>query len=96
MDTKGCGEIFIKEHSAGHSRSEYEKLYQRNGAIYIVTTEYFQRTGRLRSESPTIYEMPWERSINIDVPGDMLIAKALIESGLIDLSTDGAPKVIAK
>jgi CMP-N-acetylneuraminic acid synthetase len=29
-----------------------------------------------------IYEMPWERSINIDVQGDFLIAKALIESGL--------------
>jgi hypothetical protein len=27
--------------------------------------------------------MPWERSINIDGPGDLLIAKALIESGLV-------------
>jgi hypothetical protein len=28
--------------------------------------------------------MPWERSINVDGPGDLLIAKALIESGLVN------------
>lgn len=87
MDSTGCGEIFIEETSYGHRRSDYEKLYQRNGAIYIVTTEYFQRTGRLRSETPVIYEMPWERSINIDIPGDLLIAKALLESGLLEQTT---------
>jgi CMP-N,N'-diacetyllegionaminic acid synthase len=64
-------------------RQDFETVYQRNGAIYLVTTEFFRRTGRLRSDSPEIYEMPWERSINIDVPGDLLIARALIESGLV-------------
>ena len=66
-----------------HLRATYERLYQRNGAIYMVTAEYFHRTRRLRSETPVIYEMPWERSINIDTPGDFLLAKALIESGLL-------------
>lgn len=64
-------------------RQDFETVYQRNGAIYLVTTAFFRRTGRLRSDSPEIYEMPWERSINIDVPGDLLIARALIESGLV-------------
>ena len=50
----------------------FPKVYQRNGAVYLVTTEFFFRTGRLRSDNPLIYEMPWERSINIDVPGDLL------------------------
>ena len=84
VDSTGKSELFIHEQGSGHRRSEYESLYQRNGAIYIVSTEYFLRTNLLRSESPIIYEMPWERSINVDVPGDLLIAKALIESGLVD------------
>jgi CMP-N,N'-diacetyllegionaminic acid synthase len=63
-------------------RQDFETVYQRNGAVYLVTTEFFFRTGKLRSDDPVIYEMPWERSINIDVRGDFLIAKALIESGL--------------
>ncbi len=63
-------------------RQDFETVYQRNGAIYLVTTEFFHRTGRLRSDDPVIYEMPWERSINIDVPGDLMIARALIESGM--------------
>ena len=38
---------------------------------------------RLRSLTPVMYEMPWERSINVDGPGDLLIVRALIESRLI-------------
>ena len=64
-------------------RQDFETVYQRNGAVYLVTTEFFLRTGRLRSDNPVIYEMPWERSINIDVPGDLMIARALIESGML-------------
>jgi len=64
-------------------RQDFETVYQRNGAVYLVTTEFFFRTGRLRSDDPVIYEMPWERSINIDVPGDLMIARALIESGIL-------------
>ena len=63
-------------------RQDFETVYQCNGAVYLVTTEFFLQTGKLRSDNPMIYEMPWERSINIDVPGDLLIARALIESGL--------------
>jgi CMP-N,N'-diacetyllegionaminic acid synthase len=69
-------------------RQDFETIYQRNGAIYMVKTTYFSETGRLRSDNPVIYEMPWERSINIDVPGDLLIAKALIESGILESGSD--------
>lgn len=77
------GRLFIEDPTDDLQRHAYEVLYQRNGAIYLVTTEYFQRTGRLRSVTPYLYAMPWERSVNIDVPGDLLIARALIESGLV-------------
>jgi CMP-N-acetylneuraminic acid synthetase len=78
----GHGELFIADPHDRTTRHDYEELYQRNGAIYMVSLNYFANEARLRSFTPAIYEMPWERSINIDGPGDMLIAKALIESGL--------------
>lgn len=80
-----CGTNYVEDHNEDFRRQDYEAVYQRNGAIYIVTTQYFRRTGRLQAELPVIYQMPWERSINIDVPGDLLIAKALIESGLFEI-----------
>jgi CMP-N-acetylneuraminic acid synthetase len=86
MEPDGHGISFMPAGSGLHSRATYETVYQRNGAIYMVTTSYFRRTGRLRSERPLIFEMPWVRSVNIDVPGDLLIATALIQSRLVDLA----------
>jgi CMP-N-acetylneuraminic acid synthetase len=80
----GHGTAFLPNGDDFHPRQTYETLYQRNGALYIVRTEYFRRTGRLRSERPVIFEMPWERSVNIDTPGDLLVARALIEAGCVD------------
>ncbi len=80
----GRGELFIPDPHDRTTRHDYEELYQRNGAIYMVSLNYFRREGRLRDFTPVIFEMPWERSINIDGPGDLLIAKALIESGLLN------------
>ena len=79
----GRSELFIPDETDRMTRHSYETLYQRNGAVYIVSTDYFRRERRLRSRTPVIYEMPWERSVNVDVPGDLLIARALIESGLV-------------
>ena len=64
-------------------RQDFETIYQRNGAVYLVTTEFFFRTGRLRSDDPVIYEMPWERSINIDVSGDLHDCQGVDRSGML-------------
>jgi CMP-N,N'-diacetyllegionaminic acid synthase len=88
----GSTELFISDPHDRTTRHDYEPLYQRNGAIYIVSTDYFRREKRLRSLTPLIYEMPWERSINIDGPGDLLIAKALIESGLLNTNSESKCK----
>lgn len=81
---EGRGTPYTEGAEQSTLRQDLETIYQRNGAIYLVTTGFFRRTGLLRSDNPEIYEMPWERSINIDVPGDLMIAKALIESGALD------------
>ena len=84
MSDHGRGVLYEAEPSDHRPRQSFEVVFQRNGAIYLVTTAFFRSTGRLRNATPLIYEMPWERSINIDGPGDLLIAKALIESGLLN------------
>lgn len=63
LDGDGKGDLFIPDPEDRTTRHGYERLYQRNGAIYIVSTRYFRRENRLRSLRPVIYEMPWERSI---------------------------------
>ena len=65
---------FMKE---GHDivrRQEMSHVYVRNGAIYIVDRDYFMRTKRTVSESPSLYEMPIKRSINIDTHDDLELA----------------------
>ena len=84
----GLGEPLSPEHLGSGGRQSYELLYQRNGAIYLVETAFFRQTGCCMSSTPLIFEMPWERSINIDGPGDLLIARALIESGLVNSGLD--------
>jgi CMP-N,N'-diacetyllegionaminic acid synthase len=84
------GELYAGKDGDQARRQAREIVYQRNGAIYLVSTEFFRRTGRLRNATPLIYEMPWERSINIDVPGDLQIARALIESGLQNRERPGS------
>ena len=83
MRDDGRSDLFVPDKTDRMTRPDYEALYQRNGAVYIVSTEYFKREHRLRSLAPVIFEMPWERSVNVDVPGDLVIARALIESGLV-------------
>lgn len=83
MEKDGRGMPYVQPREEQLRRQDFEPIYQRNGAIYLVRTSYFRSTGKLRSDDPVIYEMPWERSINIDTLGDLMIAKALIESGLV-------------
>ncbi|MGH8120116.1 MAG: cytidylyltransferase domain-containing protein [Gammaproteobacteria bacterium] len=80
----GRGALYIDDNRERLRRQDQELLYQRNGAIYLVSNEFFRHNLSFRNRTPFIYEMPWARSINIDGPGDLLIAKALIESGLLD------------
>jgi CMP-N-acetylneuraminic acid synthetase len=65
----------------GVRRQNFEPLYIRNGAIYIVSVEYFIQTGQLVSENPAYYQMDRSDSINIDEPNDLSFAEVLINNG---------------
>jgi len=62
----------------GTPRQRLEKLYLRNGAIYITSVTHFDETGRLVSSRPAYYVMDRKSSINIDDPDDLVIAQALL------------------
>ena len=62
-------------------RQELETYYRMNGAIYLVKTEHFLRTGSLYGSGCYAYRMPSARSIDIDSPTDFVIASALLRAG---------------
>lgn len=59
-------------------RQELETYYRMNGAIYLVKTDFFLRTGSLYGDKSYAYKMPAGRSADIDGRTDFLIAEALL------------------
>lgn len=57
-------------------RQDLEPAYLRNGAIYVTCRDVVEH-GSLRGADQCAYEMPPERSINIDEPLDWLVAETL-------------------
>ena len=51
-----------------------------NGAIYLVKTEHFLRTGSLYGDGCYAYIMSAERSVDIDNPTDFLFAECLLNA----------------
>jgi len=65
--------------AAGMRRQDLPPLVLRNGAIYIVGPEQL-RAGRIINDPMAGYEMPPERSVNIDSELDLLVLEALLGS----------------
>ena len=61
-------------------RQELETYYRMNGAIYLVKTEHFLRTGSLYGDGCYAYIMSAERSVDIDSPIDFLFAECLLNA----------------
>lgn len=66
------------KHNKGIRRQELEDLYVRNGAIYIIKSEYLLREKNLISDSPALYVMPKERSVNIDTMYDVRLLEWIL------------------
>lgn len=71
---------FIKSASgAGVLRQEFPPLWWRNGAIYILSTKILKDRHSLYGDRIAKYEMPADRSANIDEPIDWIITEALMK-----------------
>ncbi len=61
-------------------RQDLPPAYLRNGAVYLTRVDVLER-GLIRGRDQVPYEMPPERSINIDEPLDLLTAEAMLKTG---------------
>lgn len=65
-------------HNSGKRRQENKVIHIRNGAIYIVKTEYFMKYNSMICDKPLGFVMDKITSINIDEHIDLEIAKRLL------------------
>ena len=78
--TKGRLEDYIPEED-GSRRQDLSPAYVRNGAVYVCRRDLIDR-GSLRGKDRCPYEMPAERSINIDEKLDFMLAEIVMKGGL--------------
>jgi len=67
-----------KGHNLGMRRQDYDDLYVRNGAIYITDIKYLFEQHRIISDKPLLYDMPRDRSIDINTVDDLKLVKLFI------------------
>ena len=61
-------------------RQDLNKIYWRNGAIYLTNSELLFEGKKVINETPLFYEMPRERSVPIDDMFDWTIAELLLKN----------------
>lgn len=59
-------------------RQDIPPAYYRNGSIYLVRREAFERSHSMMVQPVVPYLMPLDWLLNIDEPRDMIVAEALI------------------
>lgn len=84
-NNQGYLEKFVKELNITR-RQDVPKIYQYNGAIYIINTASFKKYRNLSLfEKVVKYEMDRLTSIDLDTPLDWAYAEFLIEKGFIKI-----------
>lgn len=76
-------------HNREIRRQDANKLYIRNGALYITDIEYLKRTKKLVTDKPIMYEMPKHRSINIDRDEDLIVLRKIICGSNVSSDLEG-------
>lgn len=59
-------------------RQDMPGVFVRNGAIYIMDRDLVLKENRVMTETPAFYEMPRERSVNVDEIYDLELADWLL------------------
>jgi N-acylneuraminate cytidylyltransferase/CMP-N,N'-diacetyllegionaminic acid synthase len=77
---KNCFAIPLNnKHNEGIRRQDFDKIYIRNGAVYITKVSYLKKHKKIISDRPLLYEMPMNRSINIDSYKDLEKAECFLK-----------------
>ena len=61
-------------------RQDFDKIFIRNGAIYIVRKKFFEKKKKIICDNPILYEMKRNESINIDEVIDLNIAELILRN----------------
>ncbi len=72
------GVPLFKSHNKGIRRQELDDVFIRNGAIYITSVKYFKKTLQIISDTPILYEMPKNRSIDLNTEKELKILEKLL------------------
>jgi CMP-N,N'-diacetyllegionaminic acid synthase len=78
---------YITSDKSGVLRQNFDQLWWRNGAIYILSVDVMKQRRSLYGDKVVGFEMPAEKSANIDEPLDWTIAECLLRQKL-----ESAPK----
>ncbi len=73
---------YCEEEREGTRRQDLAPAFLRNGAVYAARRQVVLE-GSVRGSAEIGYEMPAERSVNIDEPMDFLLAEAVLRAGLV-------------
>jgi CMP-N,N'-diacetyllegionaminic acid synthase len=71
---------YLATHFEGR-RQDLPQPYALNGAFYAIGREVFLRHGKFLPEGTVGFEMPPERSHNLDSKQDLLILEAMLQAG---------------
>lgn len=63
----------------GTRRQDLPPIYALNGAIYAARVDWLRRTKSFVGEETIAYQMPRERSIDIDTHGDFMAFRSIVE-----------------
>jgi len=74
------GVPLLPGHNAGTRRQDLEDVFIRNGAIFITSTDYLRARRRIVSDAPLIFEMPKERSLEVDTPADLAAVRRTLRA----------------
>ena len=66
-------------HNKGVRRQEHNKLFIRNGAIYISDTGLLQKENLIISDKPALYVMPKSKSVNLDTTEDLELLRWILK-----------------
>lgn len=62
-------------------RQDLPPAYALNGAVYAARVDWFLHSRAFVSEDTRAYVMPEERSVDVDTPFDLRVARALVQTG---------------
>jgi CMP-N,N'-diacetyllegionaminic acid synthase len=63
----------------GTRRQDLPPIYALNGAIYIARIDWLKKTKSFVGDGTIAYQMPRERSIDIDTPDDFIAFRSIVE-----------------